>query len=404
MATLIKNIGILDARKAKIERILEITKIMNVGVLAVSPENRAELARISMLNVGSILELEEGYKFQTGTMVMNKAMLENAQDGIRLCLVGQLTVDADISPELLQQKLLGFYLVGQASVPEHLYGTFMSCVKEVTGVVSPESGSGKKSMGKIKLTNDYLKELEDATELSVMGVVTLDEELDEALFRQKIARLKVMGAVKCLDTQESMVRGVLVESETTQLRVIRKDCLYLPSGTKLDAFALMSATKPMICCQGQLILGEDVDAELLGSSGKSFEAGVLYFPRSVMREMIPLLSGETAGLPYEPGKLAVVTGEQHMTAARLESMPDDSTLVVIGVLKLDEDIPLELISAKIAMVDNYGEIIASRDTSSILQGKLRRDEGHICSAKKDEDDIDESEYDNVIANAGTYTL
>lgn len=410
MSTLIKNVGVVDARKATPEQIRGIGKLSNVGILAISPENKAEFLKIAMQNVGNMLELDEDYTFHTGNKVINRQLLEDSEPGIKLCMVGMLTVEPDATAELIQTKLLGLYLVGQAMVPEKLYGAFMGKVKNVTGNVEviPDAGpefKGKCHTGKLSLTPDYLNGLDDGTELMVVGKLLLDEALDPDLFARKIKSLRVSGVIQGLDTQEQMLRKILLHPEQTKLRLARAGCHNLFTGDRVDAFTLLSVTKPMICCpSGKLFLGEDVTPELLAEKKLKFEAVAVYFPKTLMREMISLLVPPTRGLPYEPGTLELVTGEQQLTPVRLESMPEKSTLVVIGSLEIDEAVQVETISARIATVDNYGEITASADIASILQSKLRQDEGSIAIRKQDESIMEGELFDHVIENVATYVL
>lgn len=403
MSTLIKNVGIIDARKATPEQIREIGKLNNVGCLIVSQSNRAEFVKISMENVGKMTELDDEYKLHTGSLEITRQMLEDATLGVKLCVVGPLSVNRDVSVALLQDKLAGLHLIGPASVPQHLYGAFMSKVKEITGHVAVESDAGKQSMGKINISNTYLEGLEDHTQLSVVGNVTFESEVDPGLFARKIASLKVTGMVKCDNTQEAMMRKVLVESEQTRVKLTRYDFHYVPGGTVIDSFTLMTVGKQTISCYGLLILDKEVEAELLAEKNITFEAGTVYFPKSIMQEMAKRLSPGTKGLPYEPGALGVVSGEQCMTSARLAAMPDHGTLVVIGELEVDEGVSPEEIHAKIGVVDNYGEIRASKDIASILQGKLRQDEGSITCCDEEEEAA-ELNYENIIQNVATYTF
>lgn len=404
MSTLIKNVGILDVRKASPEQIREIGKIVNVGCLVTSAESKAQLLKVNLQNIGKLAELDLDYKLHTGPLEITRAMLESSEQGVKLCVVGPLSVDGDIPVELLQAKLAGLYLIGPASVPKHLYGAFMSSVKEITGPVSASNSTGKKTTGKITITNEYLNSLEDATELSIAGNLTFAEEVDPELFDRKIASIKVVGQVKCLNTQEEMMRKALVESEATRVRIIQVDFHYVPGGTMLDTFTIMTVNKQTVSCPGLLILDDDVTEELIRQKNIRFEAGTLYFPKTVMHEMVARLAPKTRGIPYEVGRIELVTGEQALTSARLEAMQDRTALLVVGTLEVDDDLPLDGINAKIAVLDNYGEITANRDIASILQGKLRQNEGSI-RIKDDEAESGEDEgYDTVIENMASYSL
>ena len=406
MSTLIKNVGILDARKASPEQIREIGKLSNIGCLVLNPAVKTDLLRVSLVNVGKMLELDDDYKLHTGPLEITRQMLETSPVPLKFCVVGPLSVDCEVTPELLRDKLGGLCLIGPASIPEALQGYFMTAVKDIVGPVSTIPCDGTKTLGKIgkvTITNEYLKSMDDGTKLSLAGNLDLTEEVDPELFARKISSLQVVGAVKCAFTQEEMLRKVLVKSEQTRVRIIRSDFHYVPGGTRLDAFTVMSVNKKTVSCPGLLILDEEFTPDIIREKDVRFEAGTLYFPKTVMMEMASRLSAGSRGIPYEPGKLNLVAGEQNMTRVRLESLPDASLLLVTGVLEFDDDISLDLITSKVGFLDNYGEITAAKDIASILQGKLRRDEGCI-HIKGEEEEKAEGDFETVIQNVATYTL
>jgi len=405
MSTLIRNIGILDARQAKPEQINEIGKIENVGALVINEANKTEFMKISMLNVGRILELDDDYKLLTGECEITKQMLEDAEKGVKLCVVGKVAVDEDIPLELLKENLLGLYLVGLAEVPEKLYGAFMSATKDVIGKVVTSTGSGKKNIGKINLTDAYLNGLEDGSELSVVGNVIFSEDIDAELFLKKIKKLSVIGVIKCLDEQEEMLHKVLDDNPATRLRILKKDYHYVQSGTRLDAFAMMTITKLVISCSGQLFLDEEVTSDIIKEKNFTFDAqGAIYFPKTIMAELATRLTQGTRGLPHEPGKLEVFSEQQNLTNARLNAMQDNSTLVVLGELEIDKDVTTENVTTKVGILDNYGKIDAEKDVASILQSKLRKNEGAIEIKGSEDSDEDGITYETIIENSGTYKL
>ncbi|NMD12157.1 MAG: hypothetical protein GYA77_01265 [Candidatus Cloacimonetes bacterium] len=404
MPTLIQNVGILDARKATLEQIREIAKLNNVGCLVVNSTCKADLLKVDMLNVGKMLELDDDYKLHTGPLEISRQMLEDSPAPLKLCVVGPLSIECDVNPELLLQKISGLCLIGPASIPKALHGAFMSAVKDQVGPISTLSCDGGNTLnrvGKLTITNNYLESLDDNSELNLAGSLELMEEVDPQLFTRKIARIKVVGSVECALKHEEMLRKVLVTPQGTEVRIIRADFHYVPGGTQLDTFTIMTFGKKTISCPGLLILDEEFNEVIVREQDIRFEAGTLYFPKTVMKEMAARLSPGSRGIPYEPGKLALVTSEQNMTQVRLETLPDNSLLLVNGILEFDDDIDPEMLTAKIGCLDNYGEITASKDIASILQGKLRRDEGSIVIKGREEP---EEEYDHVIQNVATYTL
>lgn len=406
MPTLIRNVGVLDARQASVEQVSAIGRIMNVGCLVVSPANRAEFMKVGLHNVGKTHELDEDYKIHTGPLQLTREMLESAANPLKICVLGSLEVETGIPAELLLAKLEGIYLIGPASVPEELYGAFMSRAKDITGHVSVEPAGSVRAKGKVLINNEYLNQLEDGTDLSVSGNASLDEALDLDLFKRKIKTLRVAGVIHFGQAQEETLRKLLVQNEKTRLKMYRLDFHYVPGGTVIDSFTLLTVDKRVFSCHGILILHEEVTPEEIREKNLRFEAGTLYFPKSVTREMATRLAPKTRGLPYDPDKFAVVGCEQLITQARLAEMPDKGTLVVTGSLEIDPQVPPADISAKVAILDNYGEIIATRDVSSVLQAKLRVNEGvmHGPEGDEEEDDPCQGQYDNVIENLASYTL
>ena len=302
------------------------------------------------------------------------------------------------------RKLDSLYLVGHASVPENLYGAFMHYVKEITGQVDIVPDTGKAIVGKVMLNDSYLEGLEDGTKLAIVGKLNLAEDLKPELFAQKVVSLSVVGTISCLDSQEAMLRQVLKDNGKSKLRISRSDCHNLPDGSRIDPFTLMSITKPFICSRGIIILDEQISPELLQEQSVKFEAAAVYFPSSLMKPMLNRLNGETKGFPYEAGKLELTSGHQLMTAVRLDSMAERCTLVVSGELEIDAGIQPESLAAKIGILDNYGRILASRDAASLLQGKLRQNEGEIKAQSDDDEDLETESYDHVIENVATYVI
>lgn len=92
MSTLMRNIGILDARKATVEQIAAIGKMVNIGCIVVNPATKAELMKVSLLNVGKMLELDDDYRLHTGPLEITRGMLEEATSPLKYCITGPLSL------------------------------------------------------------------------------------------------------------------------------------------------------------------------------------------------------------------------------------------------------------------------------------------------------------------------
>ena len=207
--------------------------------------------------------------------------------------------------------------------------------------------------------------------------------------------------VACLDSQEAMVRKLLKDTGKTQFRITRSDCYTVPSSTLLDPFTLMSIEKPLIFSKGIVILDSEVTQELLEEKNIRFEAKVVYFPKNLMQTMVSRLEKSSKGMVYDPAKMELITGEQQLTKIRLSHMPENTIMIVTGELMVNSDVSPDELAQKIQYLDNFGEITGSPDAASILQGKLRLNEGSIESEGSADDD---ETYDNIIENVASYVL
>ncbi len=402
MSTLIQNVGMLDARKATREKVAEITKIRNIGTLIFNPDNKDLFQKVSMENVGSSLELDDDYALQTGNIHITRGMLEAAKPPMKLCLVGNISFADDITPELIQEKITGLVAIGNIKITEVLHAVLMATAKQVIGQIS-SSVKGEKSMtGKVELTNQFLEKLNDQTPLSVVGKLIFAEDIDPSLYERKILSLCVVGVIIGDKEQKDLIHGKLTDSSEAKIKIISKDTHYLNGDGKLDAFTLMTIDKPIISAAGHLFIQPDITPEILKEKNVHFESnGVTYFPKALMMQMAKLISSTSKGIPYDQDMFVVITGEQNMTNVRLAALKDNTVLVNLGDLEFAADAALEQITLKIGILDNYGEIQASPDICSILQSKLRQNEGDISSEEHEED---EEQFDHVIQNAGIYQL
>ncbi len=435
MTTLIMNIGSLDARNASIEAIDQITKIKNVGSVIVSKENRIHFAKISMENIGSTLELDKETKLHTGPLTITKEMLESAIEPLNISLLGPLNFTPDITPELLDQKLAKLYVVGPIQVYEHISGVLMNKLTECVGPINTVNPNENRIKGDFMITNDWLNEMDDASDLVCSGQLELSSDLDLELYDAKISSITIKGSLKIWDDQKDLIlkktdndfgvtksttkigiklpknlgKYIFKENKQAKLVILKRNYQYLAAGTKLDAFTLKSIKKEVISSEGHIILNNDITKDLLEHKHAIFDTPFhVYFPESLSEAMLNHLTEETKGVPYNPEAFTVISGENTMTPARLKMLKKDTLLLVLGELQIPQEVSFEEICEKIGIVDNFGSIEAGADVCSILQDKVRFNEGSIeaVATNDDDDDDDEdlSQYDTVIKNMGNYQL
>lgn len=429
MATLIQNIGSLDARKATREAIETIAKIKNIGSILVTKESREMLMAISQENIGSIIELDIDVKLHVGPFKFTKEMLETAPEPIKMSIVGPVSFEFDISPELLSQKLAWLNVTGPIEVMDTISGILMSKLSDAVGPIDVIKSNEIKLKGKIILENDYLNSLPDHSIINCSGTLELYKDIDLNLFNRKIKQISIGSKLSIFEDQKDIIMKKIFEdydavnSETkigikptlftfnkvltARLVVLKRNYYYVPANTKFDAFNFANIHKEVISSEGVLILAEDINAELLHQKNISFcTSKRVYFPNTLNQIMAKYLINDTQGVPYDPEKSFFFNGDQKFSPIRLKNMKENATMINFGNLSFSADLDIDLFYNKLANIDNYGSIDASQDLCSVLQDKMRYNEGAIetndCNDSDDSEDL--SKYDNIIQNAGSYIL
>ena len=130
-----KNIGILDLRHATAEDIEKMEKMVNVGVIIVPEELVGKVSTKIKTNIGAIIPYVEGMRIFTGKTLIDAAMLEALDEPISFIHAGALTLDSDVTPELIKTKIKSFRNYGSASVPAAAHGALMAKCIENAGVI-----------------------------------------------------------------------------------------------------------------------------------------------------------------------------------------------------------------------------------------------------------------------------
>ncbi|HOD53320.1 MAG TPA: hypothetical protein PKJ08_02225 [Candidatus Cloacimonadota bacterium] len=429
MATLVRNIGSLDARNASKEVIEQIKKIKNVGSLIVSKDNRPFFMKIEMENIGSTMEMDKDVKLHVGPFEFTKELLESAPKAIKMAIVGPVSFSRDISPELMEEKIEWLNVIGPVQVYEQVSGIMMSKMHDSVGPIDVLKAEEFILKGHIRIDQYFLKNMEDNSIIKCSGTLELDEDVNLKVFDQKIKQIEIGRKLSIYDDQKEYILKKIYENTdavtteinigikpaqykfkenlSSKLVILKRNCHYLKAGTKLDAFNLMNVKKAEISSDGIIILAENISNDLLNEKKIIFSSAKrIYFPNTLNQTMLQYLNENTEGVPYDIEKTVFINGSQKISATRCKIIKDQSVYIVFGELKLTDDCPLELIDQKFSVLDNYGSIESSSDICSIIQEKIRYNEGSVEShdSNSEDDNEDLSQYNNVIQNAGSYQL
>ena len=88
----IKNVGVLDMRKASADWFSRPTQFENVGMLVYSPESRHLLAQAAMGNVGVTMEAAIDAQLVQGEVTISAVSLKNRTAPLNLAVMGQVVI------------------------------------------------------------------------------------------------------------------------------------------------------------------------------------------------------------------------------------------------------------------------------------------------------------------------
>jgi hypothetical protein len=144
----------------------------------------------------------------------------------------------------------------------------------------------------------------------------------------------------------------------------------------LSAALLRAMPARKLYCTELVRIGEDVDTDALaGALDALIAKDLVLCPAAlspVLGQKLDVL--ETDVLFYE-GQLYLIEAGGSLSAARLERAEKGLTLVVLGALHIDADVPPELLADRVAVVHNRGMIAGTPDQVAVLQIRLGSDEG-----------------------------
>lgn len=374
---IIGNVGTLDLRRATEASIAEIRRIGNVGVVLYSPETAALVTRLSMGNVGSLIEASADARVLTGQVVFNREYFKTQATPLDLIVSGQLVVHPDVPAEEIESGLGALSILGQLICPEHLLGTLQSKIQHLSGQTVTYTPSSRLAMGRLTLDENYLRSLNDASELVVIGSLRLPQVVPNELLEQKIRRLQVIGGIRC---HEENVRPLLARlaERPTWMTTIPAGFELVDRPLVLDNALLESLPASRLYCTDWVQVDPEVDPALLEDRLEALiSEDVVICPaalRSVFARKCDLL--KTRVVFYE-GELWLVADELDLAASRFDYLKGKATLVALGELTIDPEIDPKVLAERLARVHNLGEIRCTPAQKGAIQARLGLSEGEL---------------------------
>jgi len=195
-------------------------------------------------------------------------------------------------------------------------------------------------------------------EVGSSDVILLDEQNRNALRGVKIHHV---GSILVAGPDERVI-------VTPQLDLDRDGVEFMPDEQRL-------------LFVGNVFIRPDVPAEVVVRKFASVRViGILITGASALGALTGRLqfgNGITVGLPEDTGYIVRNTGEVRMVPEYLEALPDDTTYLNFGEVKVDGSVSASVVRQKIRAYYNLGETSGKPEGLAVLQARCQTNTGNF---------------------------
>jgi hypothetical protein len=227
------------------------------------------------------------------------------------------------------------------------------------------------------LDKQYLRSLDDASKLVVIGSLDLPQVLPNELLEQKIQQLRIIGGIKCHEENVSTLLARLT-NPPAKLTTIPAGFQRVDRPLTLDNTLLESLPAKRLYCTTWVQVDPEVDPARLEAHLEALISEELVICpvelKSVLARKCDLL--KTRAVFYE-GELWLVTDEVALAASRFDYLEGKATLVVLGELTIDPEVDPGVLVSRLAKVHNLGEIRCTPEQKGAIQARLGLSEGEL---------------------------
>ncbi len=399
----IKNVGAVDIRFASEETLKNISSISNTGVVLYSKRVKPFMNNISITNAGMVEELSEDYEIEIGNIEITKNSLEVLDKPLKKMVVGILTVTEDVTPELIKDKIGGLYNVGIIECPKELIGYLKTKVVKNAGMVREIEKNKVRIQGKKDITNQWLNSLEDNSNLDVMGVVSIINDIDVDLFNKKINKIELMGVARLRESYQAMFETKAKDGIKGRITIIPDNCLILKAWQEIDTVTLKRYKAERLFSRSCIIINPEVEpADIDNGIEAILAAKRIYVPKHILDSLIAKVNEDIEITSFE-GKLLVNSGDRTITQLELQYAPNAYYIVNNGDLIFADDINPDTFVEKINKIDNFADIEVKEELFGLVQMKLNINKGEVINTSLEKEEDIEEDVD-VVSNMGYYKL
>jgi hypothetical protein len=316
----------------------------------------------------------------SGQAVLKGSYFSELPPGSILLLMGQGVVEPDVEPAALETSLTELIVLGQLMCPVNLLASVQARARLILGQVIGYEANARPIMGDYTLDRHGLEALADASDLVLLGRLTLPEVVPDDLIERKLGKVAAFGGVLCHEENARALRS--------RLDVASGDVTVIPAGhTLMEQPVMLNAAVLRALPAGEaarlygmqrIEIAADVDVALLDSALERLAcADIILCPQALQETLARKCNLLENRVVFYEGALWKVDGEQTLRAARFEYLEGRATLVVFGELTVDADVEPRLLADRLARVHNFGEIRCTPQQMSALEARLGLNEGEL---------------------------
>ena len=398
MERIVGNVGILDLREATAESVKAYTRFINVGTVLYSPETTVLVNQLNFTNLGCRVEVTGEAQLITGQLELSHDSLDAVKKPQSYVVTGQIFVHESVTADEIDAKVDKMFVIGQVMAPKSLMPILQSKISSMQGNTITYEDGFRLISGSVEITNAFLNGLDDASNISCRGRVTMINDVDLTLFQRKINRIEPLSKVMIREEYAEMFQNHLVPHKKGKVTVIPAGYEYIKGRLELDLVTLERLGEVKLFTDASIFIKDDVTEAALKKHVKAIICGRrIICPKGLKAAVLDVCADPAVKILDYEGKLLLIEGDYHLSAAELEFTPGNLAIMVTGELNIDEDVPPEQLMEKISTVDNFGEISGTARQLGALKVKARTKDGEFCETGKESSEDDE-QYS--IANVG----
>lgn len=389
--------AVCDARFVSEETLAAYDRVsISCATLIVNPEVRVLLARHHVeIDAADTMDMEENVKVNTvnGSMSLTPSQTPTEEKTF-LILNGSM----DITPgcEEVLKNYAGILVNGSVTVPESMTGLLTGAT--INGPVNTyPDGSIRLNCTTVLERTFPLRAKQDALYYAASRIIALDGNIDFG----KLAEKNVRFATRKLMIAEGLVEVALpLFDEKADIKILPDGCVYLDDDTVLDE-RLVRRHGGKLYIDGDLTLLED-GPWLDQVSCLRVDGDIL-----VARELEDRLNA--MNVTYEDlyvvgGTLLTDRSSVRLTRALLEGAQRGLSVVSCADVKVDEDVPAELLREKLVSIIACARVVCTEEQCAVIEPLAQKAALIGPEKENDQGGSEDDDPNTVKISAAFYTL